>query len=131
MIGECVRSSVYTIDSISPSFNSDTLDIIHENLNKFALWTESQWKVSSVRLFVVSSPIQQIITLVSGIGIFLFSCILVFFLSKKADYLFDLNQTCNLNEDLNENNVPNQGNWSVTTYDVIVAPATQQNEIIT
>ena len=75
MIGECVRSSVYTIDSISPSFNSDTLDIIHENLNKFALWTESQWKVSSVRLFVVSSPIQQIITLVSGIGIFLFSCI--------------------------------------------------------
>lgn len=89
MSGECVKSTVYTVDSISPAFDPESLEIVSEHLDHYSLWTESKWKMSLVRVFVVSSPLQQTITLISGIVLFVVSFIIVYVVNRNFDRFFD------------------------------------------
>lgn len=88
MNGECIRSNVYTQDVISPAFNSETLEIFPDRLAKYAAWTESKWKGTSFKMFVVSSRTQQILTLMFGIFVLLFSLIIVYYCHAHSGVFF-------------------------------------------
>ncbi|XP_031564484.1 nicastrin-like [Actinia tenebrosa] len=80
----CVNGTVYYSVAESPAFLKKEYDS-----TEYSTWAESTWPADlSVRMFLISSPQRQAVTLASGIIITLFSFALVIFIHRKAELLF-------------------------------------------
>lgn len=88
LTGECVRSSAYMVPTTSPAIDPTSLAVHPELLAEYSLWTESKWQSSSVRLFVMPSPLQRALVVVLGVLVLTVSLGLVYYLSNYGDSLF-------------------------------------------
>lgn len=75
---------------MSPAFQvtEDSLYVMTSDASNYSTWTESQWQMTSVRLFLKSSPLQEWLTFITGIVILLSSFGIVYFIQKKSSILF-------------------------------------------
>lgn len=103
--GECIHSSAYKIATTSPAINHSTMEIIPENIHLYPIWTESRWSEVSVRMFVVPSLTYEICVVLLGIFIVSWSFIIVVFLDRYSNELFDDNP---LNRCKQTNNIDGQ-----------------------
>ncbi|XP_010562441.1 PREDICTED: nicastrin isoform X3 [Haliaeetus leucocephalus] len=81
----CVRSTVHLSKALSPAF-----ELRQWGSTEYSTWTESRWKEIHARIFLVASKELEIITLVVGIAILIFSLIATYFINAKADVLFSI-----------------------------------------
>ncbi|NWH72475.1 NICA protein, partial [Piaya cayana] len=81
----CVRSTVHLSKALSPAF-----ELRQWGSTEYSTWTESRWKEIRARIFLVASKELEIITLVVGIIILVFSLLATYFINAKADILFSL-----------------------------------------
>ncbi|NXI45574.1 NICA protein, partial [Galbula dea] len=79
----CVRSTVHLSKALSPAF-----ELRQWGSTEYSTWTESRWKEIRARIFLVASKELEIITLVLGITILIFSLLATYFINSKADVLF-------------------------------------------
>uniref|UniRef100_A0A7M4F4S1 Nicastrin n=1 Tax=Crocodylus porosus TaxID=8502 RepID=A0A7M4F4S1_CROPO len=79
----CVRSTVHLSKALSPAF-----ELKQWGSTEYSTWTESRWKDIRARIFLVASRELEIITLVVGIAILVFSLLATYFINAKADVLF-------------------------------------------
>ncbi|XP_020902624.1 nicastrin [Exaiptasia diaphana] len=80
----CANGTVYYSLAESPAF-----ELEQYNSTEYSTWAESVWNADlSVRMFLISSPQRQAVTLASGIVMTLFSFVLVYFIHRKADQIF-------------------------------------------
>jgi hypothetical protein len=84
MNGTCIKSQALTTTALSPVFLND--EIVNSSI--YSTWTESQWRVSSARLFLRPSPLEQWLTLIAGLIILCVSFFVVYFVDKKSSILF-------------------------------------------
>ncbi|XP_074931391.1 nicastrin [Phalacrocorax aristotelis] len=83
----CVRSTVHLSKALSPAF-----ELRQWGSTEYSTWTESRWKEIRARIFLVASKELEIITLVVGIAILIFSLLATYFINAKADVLFSIPQ---------------------------------------
>uniref|UniRef100_UPI00358FE7AE nicastrin n=1 Tax=Myxine glutinosa TaxID=7769 RepID=UPI00358FE7AE len=83
--GVCVRSTTRLLEGISPAFLK-LPEGMHQN--DFSTWTESQWKLTQARLFLVSSPWLEHLTLAVGFVVLILSFASVYLINSKVDVLF-------------------------------------------
>lgn len=89
MVGDgCIRSSAYMSLTSSPSVDAESMETFDDRFKDYALWTESKWQDISIRMFMMPSFLQQIMTLGLGIIIFVFSFLLVWLIDRNAYELF-------------------------------------------
>ena len=88
--GVCVRSQAIKTDAISPAFDNYGNEGQITDSNLYSAWTESQWKSVSAQMFIMPSPLQQWLTLITGLIILLVSFIVVYIINSKSPILFDL-----------------------------------------
>ncbi|KAM4644558.1 nicastrin isoform 2-T2 [Amazona ochrocephala] len=81
----CVRSTVHLSKALSPAF-----ELRQWGSTEYSTWTESRWKEIRARIFLVASRELEIITLVVGIAILVFSLLATYFINAKADVLFSI-----------------------------------------
>ncbi|NXA27892.1 NICA protein, partial [Ibidorhyncha struthersii] len=81
----CVRSTVHLSKALSPAF-----ELRQWGSTEYSTWTESRWKEIRARIFLVASRELEIITLVVGIAILIFSLLATYFINAKADVLFSI-----------------------------------------
>ncbi|XP_074785067.1 nicastrin [Athene noctua] len=81
----CVRSTVRLSKALSPAF-----ELRQWGSTEYSTWTESRWKEIRARIFLVASKELEIITLVVGIAILIFSLLTTYFINAKADVLFSI-----------------------------------------
>uniref|UniRef100_A0A8B9BTK5 Nicastrin n=1 Tax=Anser brachyrhynchus TaxID=132585 RepID=A0A8B9BTK5_9AVES len=81
----CVRSTVRLSKALSPAF-----ELRQWGSTEYSTWTESRWKEIRARIFLVASKELEIITLVVGIAILVFSLLATHFINAKADVLFSI-----------------------------------------
>uniref|UniRef100_A0A8B9U0K7 Nicastrin n=1 Tax=Anas zonorhyncha TaxID=75864 RepID=A0A8B9U0K7_9AVES len=81
----CVRSTVHLTKALSPAF-----ELRQWGSTEYSTWTESRWKEIRARIFLVASKELEIITLVVGIAILVFSLLATHFINAKADVLFSI-----------------------------------------
>uniref|UniRef100_A0A8B9S4C1 Nicastrin n=1 Tax=Apteryx owenii TaxID=8824 RepID=A0A8B9S4C1_APTOW len=81
----CVRSTVRLSKALSPAF-----ELREWGSTEYSTWTESRWKEIRARIFLVASKELEIITLVVGIAILIFSLLATYFINAKADVLFSI-----------------------------------------
>ncbi|XP_062453768.1 nicastrin isoform X2 [Rhea pennata] len=81
----CVRSTVHLSKALSPAF-----ELRQWGSTEYSTWTESRWKEIRARIFLVASKELEIITLVVGIAILIFSLLATYFINAKADVLFSI-----------------------------------------
>ncbi|XP_062843896.1 nicastrin [Trichomycterus rosablanca] len=79
----CVRSSVFLTKAKSPAF-----ELREYGSKEYSTWTESRWKRTDARIFLIASPQLEMLTLGVGIAILLVSLLLTYFISSKAELLF-------------------------------------------
>ncbi|KYO20437.1 nicastrin [Alligator mississippiensis] len=79
----CVQSTVRLSKALSPAF-----ELKQWGSTEYSTWTESRWKDIRARIFLVASRELEIITLVVGIAILIFSLLATYFINAKADVLF-------------------------------------------
>ncbi|NXI56435.1 NICA protein, partial [Chloroceryle aenea] len=79
----CVRSTVHLSKALSPAF-----ELRQWGSTEYSTWTESRWKEIRARIFLVASKELEIITLVVGISILVFSLLATYFINAKAAVLF-------------------------------------------
>uniref|UniRef100_A0A8C6PNN3 Nicastrin n=1 Tax=Nothobranchius furzeri TaxID=105023 RepID=A0A8C6PNN3_NOTFU len=82
--GFCVRSTCRTTKAVSPAF-----ELEEYTSSNYSTWTESRWKSIKGRIFLVASHDLEMLTLGVGVGVLLTSLLLTFFISSKADILFN------------------------------------------
>uniref|UniRef100_A0A8C6PPY4 Nicastrin n=1 Tax=Nothobranchius furzeri TaxID=105023 RepID=A0A8C6PPY4_NOTFU len=80
----CVRSTCRTTKAVSPAF-----ELEEYTSSNYSTWTESRWKSIKGRIFLVASHDLEMLTLGVGVGVLLTSLLLTFFISSKADILFN------------------------------------------
>lgn len=85
MNGICYETSVNVSQAESPAFVIDNYDW---KSGQYSTWTESVWQQFSVRIFLKPSKAHEIITLVSGIVVFLVSFVIIGWISSKSDIIF-------------------------------------------
>ncbi|NXW64991.1 NICA protein, partial [Eurystomus gularis] len=83
----CVRSTVHLSKALSPAF-----ELRQWGSTEYSTWTESRWKEIRARIFLVATKELEIITLVVGIVILVFSLLATYFINAKADVLFSVPQ---------------------------------------
>ncbi|NXP73353.1 NICA protein, partial [Ramphastos sulfuratus] len=81
----CVRSTVHLSKALSPAF-----ELRQWGSTEYSTWTESRWKDIRARIFLVASKELEIITLVVGVAILLFSLLATYFINAKAEILFSI-----------------------------------------
>lgn len=81
--GECWRSTTLVYRQYSPAFE------LGDYSGRYPTWTESRWAEASMRLFIVSSPFEQFVSLACGLCILIFSFVIVFWLRRNIGSLFD------------------------------------------
>uniref|UniRef100_A0A1A7XF90 Nicastrin n=1 Tax=Iconisemion striatum TaxID=60296 RepID=A0A1A7XF90_9TELE len=82
--GFCVRATYRTTKAVSPAF-----ELEEYTSSNYSTWTESRWKAIRGRIFLVASHDLEMLTLGVGVGVLLTSLLLTFFISSKADILFN------------------------------------------
>ncbi|KAH9402215.1 hypothetical protein TYRP_016270 [Tyrophagus putrescentiae] len=85
LAGECVRSSAYMVPTTSPAIDPASLTVRTDLLSEYSLWTESKWQSSSVRLFVVPSPLQRALVVVLGLLVAAASLAVVWWVSRYGN----------------------------------------------
>lgn len=75
--GYCIRSYIRSVSSISPAFVMENYNISQMS---YPMWTESRWSTVSLRIFIMPSHRHEIMTLIIGLGLFLISFTLLFYL---------------------------------------------------
>lgn len=110
--GDCMRSNVFTVDCLSPAFDSQTLDIrkSYVDQNEYAIWTESKWDSVNLRIFVQPNPWQKYFIFIFGLFIsIIFSTLFFFFKHNFDDYFESTIDTpnCNLTPESTDNNSEN------------------------
>ncbi|KAH9511768.1 hypothetical protein DERF_010201 [Dermatophagoides farinae] len=103
LLGECVRSNVFTVDCVSPAFDGQTLDIRKSFVdhNEYAAWTESKWDAVSLRIFVQPNPLQQYLIVITGVVISIVFVTLFVYFNRNYQYYFrPMNDTCQTTENL-------------------------------
>ncbi|CAL8146502.1 unnamed protein product [Orchesella dallaii] len=83
-------SHVNSTEAKSPAFLLDGYDW---SSGKYSTWTESIWQSFTVRIFIKPSLVHEIITLVSGILMLVFSMLVVRKVNEKADIIFQRSRT--------------------------------------
>ncbi len=83
--GTCFETTVNVSHAVSPAFVIENYDW---NSGQYSTWTESVWQQFSVRIFLKPSRTHEIITLVSGITVFIISFFSIGWLSSKSDIIF-------------------------------------------
>ncbi|KPM09438.1 nicastrin-like protein [Sarcoptes scabiei] len=118
--GHCIRSTVYNFDSLSPAFDSETLDLIFPLIetSEFPAWTESRWKKSSLRIFVQSSFAQQLSTLIVGIIVLFFSFVIVLICLKHSDLYFDAIDLSSSIQSLTDNLAENENTSTIASSNI-------------
>ncbi|MBZ3891120.1 Nicastrin [Sciurus carolinensis] len=79
----CVRSTARLARALSPAF-----ELSQWSSTEYSTWTESRWKDIHARIFLIASKELELITLMVGFGILLFSLIVTYCVNAKADVLF-------------------------------------------
>ncbi|XP_015347488.1 nicastrin [Marmota marmota marmota] len=79
----CVRSTARLARALSPAF-----ELSQWSSTEYSTWTESRWKDIHARIFLIASKELELITLMVGFGILLFSLIVTYCINAKADVLF-------------------------------------------
>ncbi|XP_053561121.1 nicastrin isoform X2 [Bombina bombina] len=79
----CVRSTVRSHLAESPA--SELEDWAS---TEYSTWTESRWKQTKARIFLLPSHQLEVMTLLVGITVLLVSLVATFFINAKADILF-------------------------------------------
>lgn len=89
MTGECIKSSTYRFKTLTPALDQDDyLNVIEKNLPEYALWTESGWQETSLRIFVIPSSSHETFTFIIGIILLVVSFMGTFTLQKYSSNLF-------------------------------------------
>ncbi|ESO93681.1 hypothetical protein LOTGIDRAFT_104663, partial [Lottia gigantea] len=83
--GWCIKSTAILSKAQSPAFIIDNYDWLSE---EYSTWTESVWSVFKVRVFLIPSESQKVLTFCVGFGILLVSLVVLYLLSISADILF-------------------------------------------
>lgn len=82
--GICVKSTVMYTIAQSPAY------VLNEwTSTEYSTWTESVWMETSARIFVQPGKVQEAITLVTGIIIFLLSIGSVYFINERSSIIFN------------------------------------------
>ncbi|KAK6634077.1 hypothetical protein RUM44_004685 [Polyplax serrata] len=85
--GVCVESLMNYSLAQSPAFVIKDYDWTSQ---EYSTWTESVWQEKmSARAFIKPSRKQEILSLLSGLLVFIFSFVIVYFISSKANILFN------------------------------------------
>lgn len=86
----CFKSATYDTYAISPAFDPD-----HEDWEstEYSTWTESVWETSRARMFLRPSPLREWLTLLVGIFILSLSFLLIYFMERYSDILFNSSKT--------------------------------------
>lgn len=84
--GRCYETTATATPAESPAF--DDVDSYDWESGLYSSWTESVWSDLRVRIFLQPSKTHEIITLVSGIIIFLASIVLFSWINAHADEIF-------------------------------------------
>ncbi|XP_003466619.2 nicastrin isoform X1 [Cavia porcellus] len=79
----CVRSTARLARALSPAF-----ELSQWSSTEYSTWTESRWKDIRARIFLIASKELELITLMVGFGILVFSLIITYCINAKADVLF-------------------------------------------
>lgn len=79
----CVRSTARLARALSPAF-----ELGQWGSTEYSTWTESRWKDIHARIFLIASKELEIITLVVGFGVLIFSLVVTYCINAKADVLF-------------------------------------------
>ncbi|XP_004639987.1 nicastrin [Octodon degus] len=79
----CVRSTARLARALSPAF-----ELSQWSSTEYSTWTESRWKDIRARIFLIASKELELITLMVGFGILIFSLIVTYCINAKADVLF-------------------------------------------
>ena len=89
--GECINSSSYMTLAMSPAIiqKDDSLEIINSLLPYYSIWTESQWRETQLRFFLVPSFIQRSFIVFLGIFILIVSFVITWLGSKHHYKLFN------------------------------------------
>ncbi|RWS25293.1 Nicastrin-like protein [Leptotrombidium deliense] len=95
--GSCVVSSCFLTEALSPAFIDGESNW---NSNEYSTWTESVWRSSGARIFLMPSLWKELFTLITGIVIFTLSFIIVFIFKRCVPQLLEPKS-----EDVSENNV--------------------------
>ncbi|RWS07975.1 Nicastrin-like protein [Dinothrombium tinctorium] len=85
--GSCISSSCFLTAALSPAFLNDSVDW----KTTYSTWTESEWKISSARLFLKPSFAHEMSTLFAGIGVFLFSFGIVYIIQEYIIFTLQRN----------------------------------------
>lgn len=72
-------------EALSPAFVIENYDW---SSGTYSSWSESVWQQFSVRIFLKPSRRHEVITLVSGILVFLISFVIIGWFSSKSDMIF-------------------------------------------
>ncbi|XP_076458023.1 nicastrin-like [Babylonia areolata] len=82
----CYRSTVLLTTAKSPAFEIDDYDW---ESGQYSTWTESRWDSFKLRVFLIPSKQFETRVLATGVVILIVSLVFVYFLSARADFLFD------------------------------------------
>lgn len=82
----CFKSATYDTYAISPAFDPDNEDW---SSTKYSTWTESVWETSRARMFLKPSPLREWLILALGILIIILSFVIVYYLDRYSDILFN------------------------------------------
>lgn len=72
--GRCIRTTAFYYNAYSPAF-SDTTTLSGTRKQEYSTWTESQWDVTSLRMFKIASPKSQATAI--GVGCMYFVIIVL------------------------------------------------------
>ncbi|XP_013099551.2 nicastrin [Stomoxys calcitrans] len=84
--GECRLTTQNDSLALSPAF---TIENYNWSSGEYSTWSESTWSSLSSRLFLRPSRTHEIITLTTGIVVFLLSFCLIYIISTKSEILFE------------------------------------------
>jgi len=79
---QCMRSSTYFHDALSLGIELDSNGLWKVTNSSMPLWTESDWDIPHVSIFMMESPVVETVTLVVGITELLGSFGAVYFLRQ-------------------------------------------------
>ncbi|XP_075147809.1 nicastrin [Haematobia irritans] len=84
--GECGLTTQNYSLALSPAF---TIENYNWSSGEYSTWSESTWSSLSSRLFLRPSRTHEIITLTTGIVVFLLSFSLIYIISTRSEVLFE------------------------------------------
>ncbi|XP_036778630.2 nicastrin [Manis pentadactyla] len=79
----CVRSTARLARALSPAF-----ELRQWSSTEYSTWTESRWKDIRARIFLIASKELELITLMVGFAVLVFSLIVTYGINAKAGVLF-------------------------------------------